>query len=134
MATNITERNKQNIELLGVGYTYADILKEWPPKTRLYRHKPSYNASGRVMDEVGTYMDNVPGSPDYVLKKSKIGLFTWKPGAECSCKWCAEGFKSIEIGSVKVSESCDLCDFSASAVNKLGLGSKMRSHKRRAHE
>ena len=133
MATGITERNKLKQELAGLGYSLK-YIDEWAPKTRLYRHKASYNVEGEVMDEVGTNIDNVPGNPDYVQRKAKIGLFTWKPGPECSCKWCAEGFKSIENKSDKVSESCNLCDFSASAVNKLGLSSKMRAHARKVHK
>ena len=133
MATGITERNKLKQELAGLGYSLK-YIDEWSPKTRLYRHKASYNVVGEVMDDVGTYMDNVPGNPDYVQRKAKIGLFTWKPGPECQCKWCAEGFKSIENKSDKVSESCNLCDFSTSAVNKLGLSSKMRAHARKVHK
>ena len=83
----ITERNQMKNELAGMGYSLR-YIDEWQPKARLYRHKASYNIEGGFADAVGTYMDNVPGNPDYVLKKSKIGLFPWPPSEACNCKWC----------------------------------------------
>jgi hypothetical protein len=65
-------------------------LLEWPPKTTLYRHKPGYNIDGEIVFEVGTTVVNVPGNPDYVLPKSRIGLFPWPPSSTCKCRWCAE--------------------------------------------
>ena len=85
----ITERNKQKNELAGIGYSFL-YIDEWQPKTTLYRHKPSYYVSGEMDSDVGTAVKGVPGSPDYVLRKAKIGLFPWPPSAECSCKWCGE--------------------------------------------
>ena len=84
----ITERNQMKKELAGMGYSLR-YIDEWQPKARLYRHKTFYNVDGVIADAVGTYMDNVPGNPDYVLKKSKIGLFKWPPSDSCVCKWCA---------------------------------------------
>ena len=83
----IMERNKMKNELTAVGYSlrYIDTAK---PKTRLYRHKAAYNVDGMVSDEVGTYIDNVPGGPEYALKKAKLGQFPWPPSEGCSCKWC----------------------------------------------
>jgi hypothetical protein len=85
----ITDRNRQKNELAGIGYSLR-YIDEWQPKARLYRHKAAYNVEGVMMEDVGTYVDNVPGNPDYVLRKAKIGLFPWLPSAECSCKWCGE--------------------------------------------
>ena len=85
----ITERNKQKTELAGMGYSLR-YIDEWQPKTILYRHKAAYNTEGAVMEGVGTFIGNVPGSPDYVLRKSRIGLFTWPPSDTCTCKWCSE--------------------------------------------
>ena len=83
----ITERNQMKNELAGMGYSLR-YIDEWQPKTRLYRHKAAYNVEGEIADAVGTYIENVPGNPDYVLKKSRIGLFTWPPSETCTCKWC----------------------------------------------
>ena len=78
----ITERNKQKNELAGMGYSLR-YIDEWQRKTRLYRHKAAYNVDGVVMEDVGTFVDNVPGNPDYVLRKSRIGLFPWEPAQDC---------------------------------------------------
>mgnify|MGYP005826217155 CR=1 FL=1 len=85
----ITERNRQKNELANIGYSLK-YIDEWQPKTTLYRHKPSYYVSGEIAADVGTSVKGVPGNPDYVLKKSRIGQFPWQPGETCTCKWCVE--------------------------------------------
>jgi len=89
MATGMTERNKLKNELSGMGFSLR-YIDEWTPKTRLYRHKPSYYVNGGISGEIGSYIDNVPGNPDYVARKAKIGLFPWAPSDTCSCQWCRE--------------------------------------------
>ena len=84
----ITERNQQKQELMQTGFS-MQYIDEWQPKTTLFRHKESYNTNGEVDSEVGTTVKNVPGNPDYVLKKAKIGLYPWPPSEACTCKWCA---------------------------------------------
>jgi hypothetical protein len=133
MATNITERNKLKEELTGLGYSLK-YIDEWTPKTRLYRHKASYNVEGQIMDEVGTYMDNVPGNPDYVHKKARIGLFTWAPGPECNCRWCSESFKELAGKPDMATEACNLCDYVGEAKTAFALAPKMKSHRRKVHE
>jgi len=139
MTTNITERNKLKQELAGLGYSLK-YIDEWAPKTRLYRHKASYNVEGHIMDEVGTYMDNVPGNPDYVQKKARIGLFTWKPGPECSCEWCTASFVEakvpvkIPVEGLTATEACNLCDYVGEAKTAFALAPKMKSHKRKVHD
>jgi hypothetical protein len=85
----ITERNRQKNELASIGFSLR-YIDEWQPKTTLYRHKPSYTVSGEVAAVVGTAVTGVPGSPDYVLRKAKIGLFPWMPNDSCTCRWCAQ--------------------------------------------
>ena len=85
----ISERNRQQNELAGIGYSLR-YIDEWQPKTTLYRHKPDYNIDGDIVQDVGSTVKNVPGNPDYVMKKSKIGQFGWPPSATCGCKWCVE--------------------------------------------
>jgi len=85
----ISERNKQQNQLAGIGYSLR-YIDEWQPKTTLYRHKPDYNIDGDIVQDVGSTVKNVPGNPDYVMKKSKIGQFGWPPSATCGCKWCVE--------------------------------------------
>ena len=83
------EYNKVKNELMGLGYSMR-YVDEWQPKTRLYRHKAAYNVDGDLTDEVGTYTDNVPGDPRYLLRKARIGMFGFPPSETCTCKWCNE--------------------------------------------
>jgi len=92
----ITERNQQKLDLANVGYSMK-YIDEWQPKTTLHRHKPSYNAEGDIVAGVGTTVDNVPGSPDYVLRKARIGLFQWPPSESCECQWCQKPSKATKV-------------------------------------
>lgn len=83
----ITERNQQKLELVNSGFSMR-YIDEWQPKTTLYRHRASYSLTGVIDQEVGTTVKGVPGNPDYVLRKSKIGLFPWIPSDKCECRWC----------------------------------------------
>ena len=89
MAIGMQEYNKVKNELMGLGYSMR-YVDEWQPKTRLYRHKAAYNVDGDLTDEVGTYTDNVPGDPRYLLRKARIGMFGFPPSETCTCKWCNE--------------------------------------------
>ena len=100
----ITERNQQKNELANNGFSLR-YIDEWQPKTTLYRHKPSYNVDGEITEDVGTTVRGVPGSPDYVLRKSKIGLFPWPPNVGCTCRWCAGNRPEQEVPSVAESVS-----------------------------
>ena len=89
MVTGITERNKMKTALVNLGFSMK-YIDDWQPKTTLYRHTEAYNGEGDVTDAVGTSVSNVPGNPDYVFRKSKIGLFPWVPGESCECRWCSD--------------------------------------------
>ena len=136
MVTGITERNKMKQELSGLGYSMS-YIDDWQPKTRLYRHKPAYNTQGEISDAVGTYVDNVPGNPDYVLRKARIGLFPWKPSSSCECKWCRDSYvepqPEPEVNSDMATKTCELCGFTAEAANLAGASSKLTFHKRKSH-
>lgn len=128
----ITERNKQRLELANAGFSMG-YIDDWQSKTTLYRHKPSYNNEGKIIGAVGTAITGVPGNPDYVLRKAKIGLFPWKPGPECDCKWCREtDWKALEPQTVI--GFCDICGFKAEAKNTSGLGAKLAFHKKQCKE
>ena len=99
----IMERNQQKIELATMGYSLK-YIDEWPPKTTLYRHRPGYNVSGVKVYDVGTTTPNVPGNPDYVLSKARIGLFPWLPNETCKCRWCSERNHKKETKAVKMEE------------------------------
>ena len=132
----ITERNQQKMELVNSGFSLR-YIDEWQPKTTLYRHKPSLNVEGEVVMDTGTPVTGVPGNPDYVLKKAKIGLFPWKPGVSCDCKWCKDSYvepvPEPEVDSDMVTKTCEECGFIAEAANLAGASSKLTFHKRKSH-
>ena len=97
----ISERNRQQNQLADIGYSLR-YIDEWQPKITLYRHKPGYNVDGDIAHHVGSAVKNVPGNPDYVMKKAKIGLFTWPPSNTCECQWCVSADPSRSIGGETV--------------------------------
>ena len=128
----ITERNKQKLELANAGFSMK-YIDDWQSKTTLYRHKPSYNNEGEISGAVGAVITGVPGNPDYVLRKAKIGLFPWKPAESCECQWCREtDWKALEPQTV--TGFCDICGFKAEAKNTSGLGAKLAFHKKQCKE
>ena len=136
----ITERNQQKRDLVNIGYSMK-YIDDWQPKATLYRHKPSYNVSGEVAEDVGSTIKVVPGNPDYVLRKAKIGLFTWAPGESCECQWCAEtsterSEEPVVSNIVEVQDSkaqaakvdCPVCDYVAEGASLAGARSRLRAH------
>ncbi len=104
---DISQRNKQKQELATLGYSLG-FIDDRAPKMTFYRHKPDLNVEGLVVSEVGSALHNLPSSPDYVLKMSKMGRFAWLPGGDCTCKWCVE--RNVKVKAEKpltVSESID---------------------------
>ena len=132
----ITERNQQKLELVNTGFSMR-YIDEWQAKTVLYRHKASLNVQGEVVRDIGTTLTGVPGNPDYVLRKAKIGLFPWKPGVSCDCKWCKDSYVESapepEVNSEMVTKTCEECGFIAEAANLAGASSKLTFHKRKSH-
>ena len=132
----ITERNQQKMELVNTGFSMR-YIDEWQAKTVLYRHKASLNVQGEVVRDIGTTLTGVPGNPDYVLRKAKIGLFPWKPGVSCDCKWCKDSYvepePEPEVNSEMVTKTCEECGFIAEAANLAGASSKLTFHKRKSH-
>ena len=68
---DISQRNKQKQELATVGYSLG-FIDDRAPKMTFYRHKPDLNIEGLVVSEVGSSLNNLPSSPDYVLKMSRM--------------------------------------------------------------
>ena len=145
----ITERNQQKLELTNLGFSLK-YIDESPAKTTLYRHKPSYDVSGVVAEGIGTTVKGVPGNPDYVLRKAKIGLFPWVPSEKCKCQWCVvAGYEQVEEPALSVVASapepvravgtqdgrskpakiqCDVCGHVAEGASLSGAQSKLRGH------
>ena len=86
MAITTKERTELRQELVGQGYSW-NYIDEWQPKVTLHRHRATYNPNGEVVHAVGSKIENLPGSPDYVNRKARIGLFPWPPGSACTCHW-----------------------------------------------
>ena len=124
------------MELVNSGFSMR-YIDEWQPKTTLYRHKASMNIQGDVVRDIGTTVTGVPGNPDYVLRKSKIGLFPWKPSESCECRWCRDSYvepvPEPEVNSEMVTKTCEECGFIAEAANLAGASSKLTFHKRKSH-
>ena len=150
----ITERNQQKLELANAGFSLK-YIDEWQPKATLYRHKPSYNAEGSVSEDIGTTVKGVPGEPGYVLRKAKIGLFPWAPGASCECQWCVGQRPGPTDSSVRqaadsvfaivgsqlgndvaqavpakpsISVYCPVCNAEIIGASRAGAQSKLRAH------
>ena len=87
--TTTKERTELRQELVGQGFSW-NYIEEWQPKVTLYRHRATYNPQGEAVQAVGTTVENLPGNPDYVNRKARIGLFPWPPSANCTCHWCAK--------------------------------------------
>jgi hypothetical protein len=89
MAIGTKERTELREELVNKGYSW-EYIDEWQPKVTLYRHRDMLSPDGSVVSPAGTALKNMPGNPDYVNRKSRLGLFTWRPSDTCTCRWCNE--------------------------------------------
>jgi hypothetical protein len=101
MAIGTRERIQLRDELTSQGYHW-DYIDEWQPKVTLYRHRALISPSGDVVSPAGTALPNLPGNPDYVSKKTRIGLFTWPPSDSCQCPWCRHAKTDTADGDVAV--------------------------------
>ena len=107
MAITTKERTELRQELVSQGYSW-EYIDEWQPKISLYRHRTKVSPSGEVVSEAGTRLDNLPGNPDYVSRKARVGLFPWPPSDSCTCRWCAgrnTGPKLVQPSPEKTEEN-----------------------------
>ena len=123
----ISERNKQRQELVSVGFS-MDWIDQGRTKVTLYRHKASYNAEGNISEDVGSTVKGVPGSPDYVLLKAKIGLFPWVPSESCECQWCNTVEEPEKADVPESLFKCPHCKEVITASNAQGAAMKLRTH------
>ena len=96
MAIGTRERTELRSALVGQGYHW-NYIDEWQPKVSLYRHRAMVSPKGDVVSPAGTRLDNLPGSPDYVSRKAKQGLYTWPPSDACLCRWCGERKAAVYV-------------------------------------
>ena len=97
MPMTTKERTDLRQELVGQGYSWK-YIDEWPIKTTLYWHRDN------GVKSVGTPVSGVPGNPDYVSKKARIGLLQWPPSEACTCRWCLgrRGTKDAVVAHAEV--------------------------------
>ena len=89
MHRDAQERLRVRDELRSVGYKMD--IDRWPPKVTLYYHKQPVTYDGAPNGNVGdALVGSMPGSPDYLVRKSRQGLFAYPPHDECKCRWCGE--------------------------------------------
>ena len=130
---NLSDRQRMRSELVAVGYSW-EYIDEWQPKTTLYRHTPGLDINGNEVFPVGSAIKGVPGSPDYVLRKSRIGMFPFLPGDTCECRWCSANRVNVEVTEEpKIEEpqesvDCQECGEPVYAVTKAGALSRLRVH------
>jgi hypothetical protein len=105
MVMTTKERTELRNELVSQGYAW-EYVDEWQPKTTLYLHRARTNPEGDVVKPVGTKISGVPGNPDYVARKARIGMLPYPPSDTCECKWCAVG----NVNKDKVTDSGEKVD------------------------
>ena len=134
MALTTKERTDLRKELVSQGYAW-EYVDEWQPKTTLYLHAPRLNEQGDVVKPAGATVENLPGSPDYVLGKARLGMLPYPPSSTCECRWCAiynaqaEVKTESEDGEVEEeSVVCQDCGENVYALTKAGALSKLRVH------
>ena len=136
MVMTTKERTELRNELVSQGYAW-EYVDEWQPKTTLYLHRAKKNQVGEEVIPVGTKISGVPGNPDYVLRKSKIGLFQWPPSDTCECQWCKVRVAEKAKVENKVSKEyrCDIqdCGFDANGKDHAAKSSSLRMHMRNSH-
>jgi|TARA_R100000306_G_C4243816_1_gene77036 hypothetical protein len=129
MAITTRERTELRDELVGQGYSW-EYVDEWQPKVTLYRHRDLLNPNGDVVSFAGTAVNGLPGNPDYVNRKARLGMRMKEPGRDCECPDCVERFpRSVDNGpDPRVAVDCTDCTFVARAETKTGALAKLRAH------
>lgn len=136
MALTTKDRTELRDELVGQGYSW-EYIDDWQPKITLYRHAIKMSPSGEVISPAGTAVKGLPGNPDYVARKAKLGMLPYLPSDTCKCRWCAES--RIEVKKDVVSSAdenneplataeCPDCSFKATAHTGTGAASRLRAH------
>ena len=128
------DRREMRQELTASGYS-MEYLDEWQPKTTLYRHAPGMTVNGDIAFPVGTEVPNVPGNPDYVIRKSKIGMLPYPPNDACTCRWCKDRVASNQSSPISDETLCEVegCSWVATAATERGRKGSLSLHVRRTH-
>ena len=126
------DRRVMRQELASSGYS-MEYLDDWQPKTTLYRHAPGMDVSGGVAFPVGSEVRNVPGNPDYVIRKARIGMLPYPPSDACTCRWCSGRTQSTpDVIPVEVSDGLVACE--VDGCDWRGKKPTLRTHRYRKHK
>ena len=132
------DRRQMRQELVSQGFAW-EYIDEWQPKTTLFRHAPGLDMQGNEAVPVGAQIKGVPGNPDYVLRKARLGMFPYPPNEGCQCRWCSQ--RAETNIPVKVIErvmdeyACpeEGCEFIANGQAHRAKLSSLRLHNRYKH-
>jgi hypothetical protein len=130
---NLSDRQRMRQELVAQGFSW-EYVDEWQPKTTLYRHAPGLNIQGNEVFPVGSAIKGVPGSPDYVLRKARLGMFPYPPADTCECRWCVARKVNVEVSTEPEKAEpeefvvCQDCGEKVHALTKAGALSRLRVH------
>ena len=132
------DRRQMRQELVSQGFAW-EYIDEWQPKTTLFRHAPGLDMQGNEAAPVGAQIKGVPGNPDYVLRKARLGMYPYPPNEGCQCRWCsqrAEANRPVEVIERVVDEyACpeEGCEFIANGEAHRAKLSSLRLHNRYKH-
>ena len=135
MVMTTKARSELRDELVGQGYSW-EYVDEWQPKTTLYLHRARTNPEGDVVKPVGTKVTGVPGNPDYVARKARIGMLPYPPSDTCECKWCVVSSVDKEkvvdsdekVDEMPESATCSECGKVERALTSQAAQMKIRVH------
>ena len=135
MGITTKERTELRKELVGQGYSW-EFIDEPHSKITLYRHAATMTPSGDIVSSVGTAVKGLPSTPDYALRKAKLGMLPYPPSESCTCEWCANGKpKSQDIpvpekedDSQLVKLKCSKCSYFTASSSKAGALAGLRAH------
>ena len=140
MALTTKDRTELREELVGQGYSW-EYIDEWQPKITLYRHAAKMSTNGDMISPAGTAVKGLPGNPDYVARKAKLGMLPYLPNDTCVCRWCADGKPKSQAATVTEEEDdsqlvklkCSKCSYFTTSSSKAGALSALRAHSK-AHK
>ena len=129
------ERTELRNELVSQGYAW-EYVDEWQPKTTLYLHRAKTNGNNQVVKPVGTKVTGVPGNPDYVARKARIGMLPYPPSDTCECRWCVVSSVDKEkvvdsdekVDEMPESATCSECGKVERALTSQAAQMKIRVH------
>ena len=135
MVMTTKERSELRDELVGQGYSW-EYVDEWQPKTTLYLHRAKTDQNGTEVTPIGTKIAGVPGNPDYVARKARIGMLPYPPSDTCECKWCVVSSVDKEnvvdsdekVDEMPESATCSECGKVERALTSQAALMKIRVH------